>query len=212
VASANFAGATYARASRTGTTGTSGQQIAINAIGGAVVYFILNQLEEGAFVTSPIVIAGASATRAADVPQLIGPALTAALNAKAAFFQTYGVYSTGGLDKILLGMNTATFALYYPLSPVNTAYAFYSGANRAQATLGSGAITDRVKSAFSYDGSGSTVIANAGSLATNATAVAGNTGTPYLGNRSAGDRALNGYMQRFALSPIKDAFDGATSP
>ena len=37
-------------------------------------------------------------------------------------------------------------------------------------------------------------------------------GAVYLGNRAAGDRTLNGYMQRFALSLTKGVFDGATSP
>jgi hypothetical protein len=55
---------------------TSAQSMKIRSIGGAATYYvILNQLEEGAFPTSPIVIAGAPATRNVDNIQALGPVL-----------------------------------------------------------------------------------------------------------------------------------------
>lgn len=47
-------------------TPVTGNTLQIRANNGAVVYFVLNQLEEQALATSPIVTLGASATRAAD--------------------------------------------------------------------------------------------------------------------------------------------------
>lgn len=44
--------------------------------GGAVVYFILNQLEEASTASSPIVTAGSAATRAADTVTLAAPSGT----------------------------------------------------------------------------------------------------------------------------------------
>lgn len=53
-------------------TATSGC-MRIQIAAGAVLYFILNQLEEGLFGTSPIVTAGAAATRAADAATWASP-------------------------------------------------------------------------------------------------------------------------------------------
>lgn len=48
------------------TPGATTRQMRVRADAGQIIYFILNQLEEGSFVTSPISVAGATATRAAD--------------------------------------------------------------------------------------------------------------------------------------------------
>lgn len=57
----------YQRYTQTFTPGAGTNQSTLRCPAGSVMYFILNQLEEGAFVSSPIVVAGASATRVADV-------------------------------------------------------------------------------------------------------------------------------------------------
>lgn len=59
--------ADYVRYSHADATVGSGAAFAIEAGAGEVVYCILNQMEDASFVSSPIPIAGASATRAADV-------------------------------------------------------------------------------------------------------------------------------------------------
>jgi hypothetical protein len=64
------ASSSYVRRVGTFTPVDASRVCAIVADAGQVVYFILNQLEEGGFVSSPIVVAGASATRAADVCQV----------------------------------------------------------------------------------------------------------------------------------------------
>jgi hypothetical protein len=172
---------------------------------GGVGYFILNQLEEGSFVTSPIITAGASATRAADIPQLTGQAASAALAAHAAFFQTSGVEGTTGNNR-LLDINPSS-VVYGSATNIATT----NGTNSASVAFGSGTYTGVVKAAAGFDSVSMTSIANGGSKAI--AAFAWNPGaSAYIGNLSIGTRALNGYMQRFALSPTKGAFDNATSP
>lgn len=64
---ASISGASYTRVGASLTPAGAAETLRIQAVAGAIVYFILNQLEEGAFVSSPIPVAGASATRPADV-------------------------------------------------------------------------------------------------------------------------------------------------
>ena len=64
-------GASYARFDRSSAPNALSVGWNISAAAGAVVYFILPQYEEGAFVTSPIVTTGAAATRANDSAILV---------------------------------------------------------------------------------------------------------------------------------------------
>jgi hypothetical protein len=201
---ASFTGTTtYTRVSASGVP-TAISLLRVRAIAGATVYVTLNQLEEGAFVTSPIVVAGASATRAADVPQLIGPALTAALAAKAAFFQTNGMANSTAPRPI----DSSTGRIQFDSTTVVDAVI---GANTAPATLGAGTSAGTVKFAMAFDAINFSMVANGGTKVTNANAFSF-TGAVYLGTNLAATRIINGYMQRFAFSPVKGVFDGATRP
>lgn len=62
----------YTRLTRPVTPSAGTNTMQIRAEPGAVVYFILNDLEEGAFATSPIAVNGAAATRPADAIILSG--------------------------------------------------------------------------------------------------------------------------------------------
>lgn len=62
------ASAIWTRLSGTRTPAVATEQMRIVAPAGKVVYFILAQLEKGAFATSPIIVAGAAATR--NVPDI----------------------------------------------------------------------------------------------------------------------------------------------
>lgn len=166
------------------------------------------QLELGSFGTPLIATAGASAARAADIPQLIGPALTAALNAKAAFFQTNGVQFGANVPGLIGWLPGSAFS-WYPTS--NQSLLRNDGLNTATASFGTGTAAGTVKTALAMDGAGFSIVSNGGTKATSASAWGiGSANAVYLGNRSTGDRALNGYLQRFALSSIKGAFDGMT--
>lgn len=68
----------YIRRAMTWTPAATTRVFQVRAEPGSIVYFILNQLEEGSFATPPIVVAGAAATRGAatplvNIPQLSGP-------------------------------------------------------------------------------------------------------------------------------------------
>lgn len=199
--------ATYQRVTAANKTPAStGQKMTCSATAGSVIYFILNQLEEGAFATSPIVVAGASATRAARVPSITGPAATAFLNAKSLYAQTnsgLGI-STGARIVDFGGTQLIGFSSTSVLRASN-------GTNNADATLGSGSYTTRVKGAAGFDASSITSKANGGSQATSANAWGTPSGTVYLGNRSAGDRALNGRLEKIMVGPAKGMFDGMTA-
>lgn len=192
-------------------TGT--RQVLTVATGGTIVCTVSGsplyvQFELGAFGTSPIVTAGASATRAADVITLAGAAATAAIGSSAAYAET---------DK---GEGISTVARHVDFNSVQligflntTTIRISNNANlvNADATLGAGSYTGLVKAAFGYDGSSFTAKVNGGTQATSANAWGTPSGTIYLGNRSAGDRALNGYFRRLTFGTTKGQFDGLTA-
>lgn len=87
-------------------------RIQVNA--GQVVYFILPQLEEGAFVTSPIVTTGGAATRAADNASIAG--LSAILAAPFTLLASVEGGAADGASRDLLsvsegGLNTNSVRL-----------------------------------------------------------------------------------------------------
>ena len=86
-------------------TGTANQwSIWVDA--GAVAYFILPQLEEGAFVTSPIVTEGATATRAQDNANLTG--IAALLAPPYVFSANVDMPALNGVDVRFATLNDGT--------------------------------------------------------------------------------------------------------
>jgi hypothetical protein len=163
------------------------------------------QFEAGSYASTYIATTTSATTRAVDRPELNGTAASIMLVSQSAFFQTSGV--AGGTTPRLL--NTFGQLLYFSSTTTVTAG---SGANLATATIGGAATYSSViKSAFSFDASDFTSIANGGSLVTSANDWGAMSGPTQLGNNAAGNRPLNGYMQRFALSNVKGAFDGRTA-
>lgn len=198
--------AAYARAKLENVSTTAANTLTVGARAGGIVFFILNQLEEGAFTTSPIVVAGSSTTRAADVLSLLGSAAIAALSAKSLYGQTNGGEGITTSARIA-DFNGTQLVAFNSTSVVRAS----NGTNSADATLGSGSYSTRVKSAAGFDATSITALANNGTQATSANAWGTPSGTVYIGNRSAGDRALNGYLERIAFGPNKGMFDGLTA-
>lgn len=177
-------------------------------------YFILNQMEEGTFITSPIAVAGATATRNADVPQLIGPAASAALGAKSAFVTVGKINSPSTSSQPGRVWGTSGAAAQAPIALSNNAPTVI----RAQSWNGTVNLnssntfdfsTTFGKIALSGDSSGRKItLAGTATSDTNPLVITGN---QYIGNDNTGVRSINGYMQRFALSPVKGTYDNLTA-
>lgn len=165
--------------------------------------------ENGTFATPPTVVTTAAVPVEADVISLTGAAATAALAAKAAFVQT-GAGAQVGVAGYLVSWGGG--ALIYAGS--NAKFRANNDTVEASATIGgSGTYSgNRVKGAAGFNSSSMTAVANGGTLvSTDGNFTATQTGTVVIGNRAAGNRALNGYLERIAFSPIKGMFDGMTA-
>lgn len=103
VGAATFSSSVYARASAVLTpTGTT-EVLRVQALPGAVVYFILAQLEEGAFATSPIITTGAAGTRGADTAGVAIPEVTWPVT----LVVSYRPFATTGFPNII-GLSDGT--------------------------------------------------------------------------------------------------------
>lgn len=167
-----------------------------------------SQLETGAFATSPILTTVAAATRNADVVTVIGAGATIPAQSASMFFQTLGNEGiVAAARAVTLGVSGVGFT-------ASTQIAASDGTNTAAATIGGAGISSGVvKLAYGLDNASMTAVANGGtkavqSTSTWATGAAGQTAT--LGNASAGNRSLNGYLQRAAFALGKGVFDMAT--
>jgi hypothetical protein len=176
-------------------------------VNGATYYVWGCQLENNqSFATPPIPTTNAAVTRNADVPQFTGPALATAIAAKSSLVQTYAIAGTSGANRFVDFGGLQFFDM-----TGSTSARISNGTNTATATLGSGSYSGITKVSAGFDSASLTIKANGGTAATSANAW-GVPATPvYLGNSSAGDRALNGFIQEIAFSPIKGAFDGMTA-
>lgn len=185
-----------------------GIQIATN---GDSVVAEFNQLElSKSFATSPVPTTTVAVTRNADVVQVIGAGATIIPVSASAFFQLAGLETFSNIQR-MLAMGNDFLGVQS-----NTAIRVSDGTNIADGTYGAGTATGgTTKAAFGMDNTSMTVVVNGGtkvtqSTSTWATQAAGQ--FPFIGNRSDGIRALNGYLQRAAFAIPKGIFDNRTSP
>lgn len=180
---------------------TNGDQVAAD----------FSQLETGAFATSPIPTTGATVTRNADIVQLSGQIATNATLSASLYLQTVG---NEGITT-----NPRLYDLQTPSISVTNATQTspLDGASGVTATIGGGGTfaANIVKAAFGLDNTSMTAIANGGTKVTQTTSAWATNAvgrTPYIGNRSGGDKAFNGYIQRVAFGYSKGVFDTLTGP
>lgn len=173
---------------------------------GGVVAADFAQLEL-TVLTPPILTTSAPASRAADIITLTGPAASAALAAKGAFFQTNAVAGVGSGARLLQFGGAALFSYTSTTNLFTT-----NGTNSFNTAFGSGSVATISKVALGLLSSMSAIV-NAGATGSAAFAWSGNTGNVILGNDPTGIRPLNGRMESFAFfNTNATAFAGITTP
>lgn len=167
-----------------------------------VVVADFNQIEAGAFVTSPIPTTTVAVARAGDVIAMQGT-LKTLTNAAQGSLVTYAAGTPRvGLGNAVIIDGTTTYTLLFvpnSSSSVRT--------TDVAATLGSGATTGPTKAAMSWDAGGQSAVGNNGTVATTATQKTA-TSTPGVGSYNGGASLFyDGYISRLTVwnSRLPDA-------
>lgn len=166
------------------------------------------QLENSTFATPYIPTTASTITRAADVVTLQGPALTAALTAKAARFVVSGANVSAGNGR-LFDMN-ASVEQASITATTNVAFTA-NGTTFLNVAPGAGTTTGLMKIALGFDAAGTSLIVSGGAKGSNAVAWPTPSGPVYIGNAAGANRALNGYLLRLTVGPTKGQFDNLTT-
>jgi len=170
------AAGSYVRSTATGACSNTTAVLRVGAAAGKVVYFILNQLEEQPFVTSPIVVAGSAVTRARDEISI-----PVAISAGQPFGLEVDFVKMGEAASTTRVTGGSAFGI-----ECNTAQSVrvWNGATNLIAGT-NGAVGTRGKVAYAGDGSGRAVSLNGAAAATAANTHDAATGV-VLGALSAG--------------------------
>jgi len=200
VGAATFSSSAYARVSAVLTPTATTEVLRVQALPGAVVYFILAQLEEGAFATSPIITTGAAGTRGVDLPSQpfdLPAAYTIMSEAEVPLAQS-GVFptvvSTSGANNglYLTGTNVPGFSMSNGTYVGTVAGSLTTGTIVRHAVR---AETNNVRAAIN------------GTLATLGTTFSPITGSRilYVGSNIEVASRLNGYIRRIRILPTATA-------
>lgn len=124
------------------------------------------QLELGAFGTSGIVTAGATATRAADNIAAAGPLLSSLQASQGtALIASFGVLNVNsGFNAVFIGAAGANNQMPGILNSTNNTIQVFDGSTAGSIALGSGNYTLAVKSAVAWSGTTISFAANNGSV------------------------------------------------
>lgn len=209
----------HTRTLNQGTTAFVSSRLAFSVLQDVAVDFTvrigLPQLEQGAFASSPIRTTGAAFTRQADII----PLTTAMLAAMASTTGT--LFGRFRRDAAVSGTEFPRIVDSYGASNavnVHNMFLVNSGTPRArQNDTDAGGITQAVETtglgfslgvasrlAMGWDTGAITITLNGQNQASNSTARTQAIPTQgWIGNRTGGDRALNGYLERLAFIPTR---------
>lgn len=161
-----------------------------------VIVADFNQLEAGGFATSPILTTTVSVTRAADVVTASGALSTVLTPATVSgFAQTNSALALASILRVNVNNNVQIQSA--------TTVRFRSNGNIVLATVGSGTFsgTSPVKTAWSGDAAGKSIVANNGTAATDAFAYIG--GFNGTGVGTDGTTGIDGYLQRMTILSVR---------
>lgn len=161
------------------------------------------QLELGAFGTSGIVTAGATATRAADNIAASGLLLTSLHGAQGtALIASFGVLNVNsGFNAVFIGAASANNQMPGILNNTNNSIQVFDGSTAGSVALGSGNYTLAVKSAVGWSGTTVSFVANNGTVgAQNYTATHNQAWN--IGNVQSG-QFLDGRITRLTIFPSR---------
>lgn len=157
----------YTRSSISNLPGASTRQFQLIINASDVVYFTLNQLEEGSFATPVIEVAGASATRQADNILFTGAADSIARSAQGWAVVEIGTGSYEASAFLLGGAGASDYYLRQGSGGNTTVQGRFGGATNTAATIGGGGVigTNIIKAGITWNGAGFDICANNGTVA-----------------------------------------------
>ena len=138
-----------------------------------------------------------------DTWQFTDLSVSAIMASRAARFETFGAIF--GTSNRLLDVGGGARVMGYA---TNTVVRISNGTNCDTTIGGSGTIASLVKSAFGYDTTSFTAVANGGSKTPISQAFGAIVAPIYFGNSLAGNRALNGTAISMYVGAIKGMYDG----
>lgn len=182
--------------------GTSGDQIA--------VWCVDEETSANNFMTSPIITTTTSVTRSSDQVSVVNTTMQTLIQQAHAIYGQSFKLPTNGWSGTYFDFTGGAIGQFNNSA---TSVIISNNTNNVSTSVGSGNSGGIVKVSFGMDTNSFTIIANNGTQGVSAHAWAGNTGTVYLGFKNAGGNInwMNGYLQRFAVGPVKGMFDGKTT-
>lgn len=191
----------YQRISTSGT-GSASNGLAISVAAGGILFVVLNQMEQGGCVTSPIAVAGATNVRAADALLAAGLLASLLLSHSFSIIWTQGqpiqAYSAAVR---LLSANTDT-GFWSPDTDTDTRISWAGFVTSSNAFTGGAAWdTTPVKAGMSLNTSGALSLAGMGAAVATATRTpsAGNVTMHIASQAGALTTSINSYIQELAL-------------